>query len=235
MGTLAAALVLLLLEGETTEQSRRTYRMSAPRKTISSIGFNLPSLTKANRFAPVFAGTALVFICSSLYTILLRGCWLFPFVAGQGADLAGATGVYKSHEDVFASVYGFSSRTTDVKAEDDVASMAKKNLFHSKAVVTAAKLAGSGFWTAGHLFGPILHLAGVVSIIPNLYFMLSFMWTGKKQSSTKILAFLPLTFLPLIMCRGIPSLWVGALLSFSGGIIQLSQTRQSEHASHMRI
>lgn len=233
IGTYFASLVLLLLEGETAERSSRTYNLSSQRKQVAPLGLSLSRLTKANRFAPPVAGIALVLVGSSLFAILARGCWLVPTFSMAGGKLD--VGVHKSHEDVFASIYGSNSRTTGMGSDEDVATMAQKNLAHSEAVVTAAKLAGSGFWTASNVFGPLLHLGGTLAVMPSLYCLLMHMWAGTKYPAARVMALLPLNVIPLALCKGIPSLWAVAVLSILGGVMQVVFSRRKEHADHMRI
>lgn len=233
LGTFLVSVVLLLLEGETSERGTRTYNLSSKRKEVASFGVSLPKLTKSNRFVPPIAATALVLLLSSLFAILVRGCWLLPASSvGVGALDAG---VHRSHEDVFASIYGSKSRTTAVRIEDDVASMAQKNLAHSDAIVTAAKLAGSGFWTSNNMFGPLLHLFGTLAVIPSLYCLLSQSWSGAKHPTATVMTLLPLNLVPLVLCKGIPSLWAVATVSILSGIVQVVFLRRKQHAAHMRI
>uniref|UniRef100_A0A6U6IPV7 Uncharacterized protein n=1 Tax=Odontella aurita TaxID=265563 RepID=A0A6U6IPV7_9STRA len=232
-GTCVVSMVLLLLEGETSERSARTYSLSSQRKKVTSFGVKLTKLTKRNRFAPPVAGMVIILLASSLFVILLRGCWLLPDVFQSGGKLD--MGVPKSHEDVFASIYGSNSRTTGVLGEEDVATMAQKNLAHSEVVVTAAKLAGSGFWTSQNIFGPLMHLGGALAVMPSLYCLLSQMWEGKKHPAARVMAMLPLNLIPLVLCAGIPSLRAVATLSLLGGILQVIFSRRDEHSAHMRI
>jgi len=230
--TFAAAPILLLLEGESGEtiSNRRTYHLAGSgRKALPTFGFNFQSLTRANRFSPPLAGTVLVFLIASLHAVLLRGCaWLAVTRIGRGDSS-------KSSTDVFSNMYDFLSKVTRAKHKEDVANMARTNVFQSKAVASAAKLAGASMWTSQSMMGPFLHLLGVASVIPSLYVLVADSWSPKQQSSGRILALLPLNLIPLFLCRGIPCLWAAALVGIVGGIAQSIASRQKSYVSHMRM
>lgn len=134
-----------------------------------------------------------------------------------------------SNEDAFANVYG-SSRTT---GGDDLASMIKKSIAHDQIMKTSAKLAGSGFWTASNMLGPLLHLGGLVATLPSLYFLMTQMWAGEGTSKTTLTA--PLNLLPLVLCRGIPALRALSVIGLIGGLIQFLTRRQHDRQSKMQI
>uniref|UniRef100_A0A6V2GN48 Uncharacterized protein n=3 Tax=Ditylum brightwellii TaxID=49249 RepID=A0A6V2GN48_9STRA len=234
VGTFMIAPILLMLEGESTQSrmTQRTYRLSStPKKSKAWVGMNFTSLTAANRYAPLLAGTASVLLISSLYAIFIRGCGLPSFLHSHSEGF----NVHKSHEDVFASIYGSSSRATNVKLGEDVASMAQKNLIHNNAVKIAAKLAGSGFWTSQSKSGPILHLAGIAAVIPNLSYLVKYTWNGVTCSAFTIMVMLPLNAIPLTISRGIPSLTAAALLGLFGGLFQVFAMNKSQFKGKMRI
>lgn len=218
--------ILLALEGEmsTERGSKMSRRLSSggKKKSKDTAGIKLERLQHANRFAPLLVGTACVFVIATLYTILFRGCgWVVS-----------AGGITSSNENVFNTVYGTNKGSTDL---DDVASLVQKNLIHSQVMVTAARLAGTGFWTATSIFGPLLHLGGVLSTFPSLYLLASHMWSGQKMPMAKAILTLPLNLIPLILCRGIPTLGAAALLGGIGGTVQLLATRRKDWELKMQI
>jgi len=224
-GTVIAGSMLLALEGEVnTGRSNRIQKLSASQsKAKHPFGVNFDKLQHSNRFAPVVAGTALVFVCASLHAILFRGAGWF-FVGSSSGD-----GIATSHEDVFAAVYGSSSKL------DDVATLAEKNLIHSRVMVTAAKLAGAGFFTSNTIFGPLLHLGGLVATLPSLYLLVSYMWNGQKIPLANATLTLPLNLIPILLCRGIPTLYAAAMLGGIGGSLEVLSARQNNWESNMQI
>mmetsp|Transcript_10802 Transcript_10802/g.19730 ORF Transcript_10802/g.19730 Transcript_10802/m.19730 type:complete len:1291 (-) Transcript_10802:164-4036(-) len=229
-GTFLVAPILLVLEGENSER-KRTHRLTTSQKgSASAVALNLSTLTRANRFGPSIASAALVLVCASLYAIFFRGCgWL---------QAAGATSgkVMTNHEEVFKGIFGEASRTTaGIFSGEDAASMAQKSLLQNEAVKTAARLAGSSIWTSESITGPLLHMGGLVAVIPGLVMLITQLWHDKKQSAVTVLMLLPLNLIPLLLCRGIPSLRAAAVLGFVGGIVQVLNLRQSEWVGKMRI
>jgi len=223
-GTFLAALVLFALEGES--QSRRSARKvrgtadSSRAKRSSTFGLTLTSLTRSNQFAPSLSSIVIVLVVASAYAILLRGCGVFEAAT--------------SHSDTFSSIFG-KGGTSGGGAQDDLARMAEKNMIHSRALAVSARLAGSGFWTAKSLKGPLLHLAGLCATLPSLYFVVNNSWTGHKVSSSMLTLLTPLNIFPLIFCRGIPSLRVVAAVGLIFGLLQLLFQRNSTRRSNMRI
>jgi hypothetical protein len=217
-GTFLIAPILLALEGEASGDRRsRVSRISAtnakqPKKTM---GVTLTKLSASNRFAPVVAGTFLVFFTATIYTILLRGSFLFP---GSAA---------KSHVDVFSNVFG--------KKTDFLATMAEKSVSHSEALVMSARLAGSGLWTSSNPLGPLIHLGGLVAAAPSAFLLVSQLWSAAQVPKAQVILALPLNSIPLLLCRGTPTLRAAALLGVLGGLFQLLNLRNSDRRSHMRI
>lgn len=224
-GTLLASTILLALQGEySKERSNRIQRLNATQnKTKHPFGINLEKLQHSNRFTPLVAGTACVFVFASIYAIFFRGAGF----------MVGDSGVATSHEDVFASVYGGNGKGET--SLDDVATMAEKNLIHSQVMVTAARLAGSGFWTADNMFGPLLHFGGLLATLPGLYLLISHMWSAQPMPLAKATLALPLNLIPLVMCSGIPTLRAAAVLGGAGGLLQLLSTRQKDWETRMQI
>jgi hypothetical protein len=217
-GTFVAAPILLVLDGEVSSARRgRVSRVSTTNAKApkSIIGLQLKNLNSSNRLVPLIAGTAAVFLAATFYTILLRGSFLFD------------DAVAKSHVDVFAKVFG--------KERDVLATMAEKSMSHSQALVTSARLAGSGVWTSDSIFGPLLHLGGFVSTLPSLYFFITQQWKSTPVPKAQVTLALPLTLIPLVLCRGIPSLVASALIGLLGGFYQLISFSNKAQRSQMRI
>jgi hypothetical protein len=99
--------------------------------------------------------------------------------------------------------------------------------------VTSAKLAGSGFWTADGMFGPLLHVAGLIATLPSLYFLVTQLWTGERTSKAAISA--PLNLVPLALCKGIAALRALSLFGLIGGLLQIVTPQQHDKQSRMQI
>ena len=215
LGTILCSPILLLLEGEGSAGSgRKKYQVSSTKSKQK--GLILSSLKRSNWFAPLLVGTISVFLASSFYAIFLRGCGLskFSFLFGSGDSVS-------SQEDVFSLVYGSARRTTGVGALDDVAKMAKKSVVHTRTMVAAAKLSGSGIWTSSSVLGPLMHLLGLLAILPSLQYLVRHTCYGRAPSpSSMVLLALPLNILTIFIGRGIPSLVAAATMGLVGGIIQ---------------
>jgi hypothetical protein len=214
LGTILCSPILFLLEGEGSAGSgRKKYQVTSTKSKQK--GLILSSLTRSNWFAPLLVGTIAVFLASSCYAIFLRGCGLSKF-----SLLFGTGDLITSQDDVFSLVYGSARRTTGVKAIDDVATMAKKSVVHTRTMVAAAKLSGSGIWTSSSLSGPLMHLLGLLATLPSLQYLIMHSCYGKAPSSSKVLPTLPLNILTILIGRGIPSLVAAATIGLVGGIIQ---------------
>ena len=223
-GTLVVTAVLFALEGE-SGATRRTSRVTSSSKTTkSSLGINLPMLTPANAWVSFVVGAASIFCIASFYAICLRG-------AGLG-KLFGLGTVAKSHEDVFASVFGGGHSQDN---DHDLAALAEKAISHSHALATSAKLAASGFWTSGSFFGPLWHLLGLAAVLPSLWLLVTEKWLGSRVSTSSIVMFLPAHLLPLLLCRGVPTLQGAAAVSCLGGLLQWSLHSQSEHQARVSM
>lgn len=217
LGTILCSPILLLLEGEggSASSGRKKYQASTTKSKKK--GLVLSTLTRSNWFAPLLAGIVGTFIASSIYAIFLRGCGISKF-----SLLFGTGDVIKSQEDVFSHVYGSARRTTGVGALDDVATMAKKSMVHTRTMVAAAKLSGSGIWTSSQLLGPLMHFLGLIATLPSLQLIVNHSWHGLAPTGGKIIFFLPLNILAIFIGRGIPSLVAAATIGFVGGIMQLT-------------
>ena len=218
-GTFLVAPILLALEGEESNEKRgRITRVSGTnaKASVKTMGLTFHRLNPSNRLVPLLMGTVAVFVGATLYTIFLRGSFFF-----------GGARVAKSHVDVFRNVFQ--------NEGDDLSKLAEKAVSHSQALVTSARLAGSGFWTADSLFGPLLHLGGLVTAIPNIYLLLQQQWFGMNIATATITLALPLNLVPVVLCKGIPSLRAVGIIGSLGAIFQLLSMRRSNRRSQMRI
>jgi len=219
LGTIFCSPILLLLEGEVTRSSKHGHQVSSYKSKWH--GLVLTKLTRRNWIAPLLAGTVGVFITATLYAILLRGCGLskFSFLFGTGD-------VIKNQEDAFSYIFG-SKRTTGIGALDDVATMAQKSVVHTKTMIAAARLSGSGLWTAKSMFGPLMHLFGLAATLPSLQHLVNHSWYGKAPLFGKVAMVLPLNLLAISIGRGIPSLVAAATIGLIGGAWQLATIKNS--------
>jgi len=214
LGTILCAPILLLLEGEgSSGGGRKKYQVSSTKAKTK--GLVLPTLTRSNWFAPLLAGTVSVFLVATCYAIFLRGCGLskFSFLFG-GSDLT------KSQDDVLSHVHGSASKITGIRALDDVATMAKKSVVHTRTMVASIKLGDSGIWTARNIWGPLMHMMGLVAVLPSLQYLVRHSCFGAAPSARIVLLTLPPNVLAMAIGRGIPSLIALAAISCVGGMIQ---------------
>ena len=103
--------------------------------------------------------------------------------------------------------------------------LAQNSIVHTKTMLNAARLNESGLWTSKSFSGPILHLAGLLLILPFLYSMINDAWRGKSPTASRVRMLLPLSILSILIGRGIPSLVAAAMLTFVGGLMQLSSAK----------
>jgi hypothetical protein len=128
----------------------------------------------------------------------------------------------KSQDDVFSLVYGSAHRTTGVKALDDVAKMAKKSIVHTRTMVAASKLSGSGIWTSKSLVSPLVHLLGLILTLPSLQYLVRQSCYGKAPPPSMVMMASSLNIITIFIGRGIPSLVAVAMIGLVGGILQLT-------------
>jgi hypothetical protein len=219
-GTFLVAPILLALEGEVSNDRRgRVQRVSGTnaKPPKQSMGFTLTNLGPSNRLVPLVMGVVMVFLLATVYTILLRGSFL---VGGSAA---------KSVKDVVAKVAYGNRKGIDLKT------LVEKSISNSQALVTSAGLAGSGIWTSNSILGPLLHLGGLVATLPSLFLLIAQLWSGTSAPKAQITLALPLNLIPLILCRGIPSLRAAAIIGMLGGLFQLLNLQRHDQRSHMRI
>ena len=219
LATLCSAPILLLLEGEGSRSNKHAYQRSTTKSKWH--GLVLKKLSQRNWIAPLLIGTSGVFVAASFYAIFLRGCGLSKF-----SFLFGTYDTISNHEDVFSHIFG-SKRTTGIGALDDVATMAEKSVVHTKTMIAAARLSGSGIWTAKNILGPFMHLLGLVATLPSLYYLAMHSWYGKAPLFGKVALVLPLNLLSIAVGRGIPSLVAAAIIGFVGAALQLTRLPNS--------
>jgi len=215
-GTILISPMLFALEGEDSHQSRsRVDRINSRniKTTKQATSVLLKNLNASNRYAPLLICTLLVLYMATLYTIFLRGSFFF------------GSSVPKSHVDVFSSIF----------EKNSLAAMAEKSISQSQALVVSARLAGSGFWTAGNFIGPLLHICGLAAAVPSAFLLIAQVWSGIVIPKAQVVFALPLNAVPLLLCKGIPSLRVASLVGLIGGVVQLIVLQQRDHRSHMRI
>ena len=218
-GTILIAPILLALEGEEANERRgRIARVSGTnaKAPVNTMGLTFNHLNSSNRLVPLFMGTVSVFIAATLYTIFLRGSLFF-----------GGARVAKSHTDVFHSMFG--------NQGDELSKLAELAVSHSQTLVTSARLAGSGFWTSDSIFGPLLHLAGLVATLPNLYLLVSQQWLSLHVAKATVTFALPLNVIPVVICKGIPALRVLGLIAVVSALFQLMGLKANDRRSQMRI
>jgi hypothetical protein len=213
-GTLLTSPMLLLLEGGTSqERQSRVSRISATNAKASkrTVGINLPNLNSSNRFVPVIVASVSVFFMASLYTILLRGSFLF------------GTTVAKSHIDVMSVI------------PDNLAAMAKKDISQSQTLIMSARLAGASIWTSNSIMGPIIHLCGLIAAVPSIFLLVSDMWSGIDVPRAQVTLALPLNAIPLLFCKGTPTLRAAAIIGVVGAITQVMSLKERGHKSQLRM
>lgn len=215
-GTFLLAPMLLALEGESaTDRRSRVSRVSAgsSRTVTSRLSLNLPKLNDENRLAPAIFATVCIFMIASLYAILLRGSFFL------GSSVA------TSHTDLY----------TKVKGSSTLSELAQQSVSHTLSLKVSARLAGSGFWTASNPLGPLIHLAALVCMMPSAFLLLSQVWSGVRVANAQVLVALPLNFIPLVFCRGVPTIPAAALVGTFGGVAQLLRDYRTNRRSQMNI
>ena len=210
LGTMLCSPILLLLEGETSSGigTRKTYLASSAQSRTKRLV--LPNLTRSNWFAPLLAGTVSVFLVTTCYAIFLHGCGLSKF-----SLLFGGAHLTNSRDHIHGA-----GKATGIRALDDVATLAKKSVVHTRTMVAAVQLGNSGIWTSSNIAGPLMHFLGLVAVLPSLQYLVRHSCSGVAPSARKVLIALPLNVLAMAIGRGIPSLPALAVIGFIGGIIQ---------------
>lgn len=221
-GTLLVSLLLLALEGESGSSGGRSRvrRISDNASQYKpSFGLSLTQLKRSNALAPVIAAVVSVFVIATAYAIFIRGCSNF-----FDSDT--------NHQSMFHAVFGKVDRSN---ADSELAYMAERSALHSQAVVTSAKLARSSFWMAANPMGPLLYLGGMLATIPGLYLLVTYLWSGIGIQTAQVTLAAPLNMIPLVFCRGIPTLTAAATIGFVGGLLQLTMLRKKDQQARMRI
>lgn len=157
---------------------------------------------------PLLAATVTTFVVATVYAIFLRGSGLSKFSLLFGAEEA-----IKHHNAHKRSRGG---------TIDKVAMLAQNSIIHTKTMISAARLNESGLWTSKSFTGPILHLTALLLILPFLHSMINDSWRGIPPTASTVRLLLPLSILSMFIGKGIPSLVAAAMLTFVGGLMQLS-------------
>jgi len=222
--TIASSLILVLLEGEPSNKSKRSQRLSSKSPPSTILCINLHSLSTHNRFVPSLTGTSIIFIIASVHAIFFRG---------HPASFSEAP---RTYQDLFLSVYG-PNHAVNI-AGSAITELARKNVVHGQAVITAAQLAGAGMWTSSNSFGPLLHLAGIICVMPCLVIVLSQAWYGVAGSHWKlgsVYMLMPWNIIPMFFCQGIFCLRFLAFVVVVGCALQTQEMKRVEQKRRMKI
>eukprot|EP00980_Cylindrotheca_fusiformis_P021365 scaffold8240_cov133-Cylindrotheca_fusiformis.AAC.10 len=213
-GTLLTAPMLLLLEGETSQERRsRVSRIAGatPKGNRKTLGINFQNLNSSNRFVPVVVAAVFVFFMASLYTVLVRGSFL------SGAAVAEGSG------DVLYAT------------PDKLSAMARDSTSQSQALVMSARLADASIWTSNSIIGPIIHLCGILATVPSIFLLIADVWSGTNVPTAQIYLALPLNAIPVFFCKGTPTLRAAALIGCAGAIWQVTGMKEGRHRSNLRM
>ncbi len=209
VGIICLSPILLALEGEgSTEGHSRAPRMlGRTKKSTKVLGITMKNLNGSNKFVPPIAATMTVLYLVGLYTIFLRGA---PFLG------------FKINSEGTGDTLPFLLRD---KSKDNLTTLAEKASQSSRAYSISSHLEGSGIWTAASMMGPMLQVAGLAATIPSAYFLLSESWYGINTPRNQILFALPLNIIPLVLCKGTPTVRALGIILFLAGLVQLSSSR----------
>jgi len=225
VATFLLAPMLLVLEGESSALRRSAVKRISVGNGVggasSTLGTPLTNLRTSNRWFPLFFGSSVFLLLASAYAILLRGSGILGFVGGPA--------IAKSPEEVSTNVYG------SVKQGHDLASLTQLAISHSQALTASAKLAGCSFWTAPSLLFPLLHMAGLLAVLPSLYLVTRQWWFRKSVPVPSLVLALPLHAVPLLLCRGLSVLRSASVLTLVIGVWTAFYRQQVDHESKMRI
>ena len=215
-GIICISPILLALEGEGSVETRtRVSRISATtKKSTKILGITMKNLNASTQFVPPIAGTMIAFYLVGFYTIFLRGSPLL----GSKLDLKGTA-----------------NAISDIREHSYLLKLAQQATLKSRAYSISNSLEGSSFWTAKTIFGPILHAAGLVATIPSAYYFISENWHGMKRSRAQRLLVLPLNIVPVLVCRGAPTVRAIGILFLFIGMMQIISSRQNGNRSHTRL
>jgi len=216
-GTMCISPILLALEGEGSVRNgiRITRVSGATKKRTKVLGITMKNLNVSNQVVPPIAGTMIVFYLVGFYTIFLRG-----------SPLLGSIFSPSSTEDTISDVVG--------KNKDILVLMVEKATSNSQAYSISTSLQGCGFWTSTIPLEPMLHVGGLVATMPSAYLFISEFWYGKERNRALIFLTLPMNILPLVVCRGTPSIRAISIMLLLGGMVQLFSPRQKKR-SQMKV
>ncbi|GKY95566.1 hypothetical protein MPSEU_000518100 [Mayamaea pseudoterrestris] len=219
LGTIILSSMLFLLEGESKlERSAFKGTREATSQTVVGSCFSFPSLRRSNRWAPVYFASVAVFLTTSVYSILLRGSGFLSLLDGAVAH---------THNDLLDAL---SRDKTDELGWGGDIFIVRNSLLSS-----SAQLAGSSIWTAPNVFGPLLHLAGLLATLPSLWLLFACTIKAKAVSCTHVSFALLFCLIPVIACYKIPSVQVTGFLALLGGVYQAFYEQRAKKESMMRI
>jgi hypothetical protein len=224
VGTMALSLILLALDGETSLSSRgrgsgRSTVTTSVRHRYSFWRLNLHQLDHNNQWFPCLAGCYIIFMFATAYVIFLRGSGMLSWIG------VSASGSYNdSMEYIVPGSIG-----------DSTLFAALVNTAVIQSLDSSDYLDKASYWTSTNVLIPSLHLVGALSLIPSFVLLQKQYWWKKAVTSFQISATIPLSAIPLLFCRSIPSLTATAILTLFCAIMQLMGRQQSEHASRMRM
>jgi hypothetical protein len=118
---------------------------------------------------------------------------------------------------------------------DNLAAMAKKDISQSQTLILSARLAGASIWTSNSIMGPIIHLCGLIAAVPSIFLLVSDMWSGIDVPRAQVTLALPLNAIPLLFCKGTPTLRAAAIIGVVGAITQVMSLKERGHKSQLRM
>ena len=220
LGTVCSSFILLALQSESVGRGA-VRKLSTPipssRSLIYSL-FSFDKLTARNRFYPVLGGASLVFLLATLHVIFLRGSPFLNLVAP----------VPNTHRDAVSTM-----NSGEEKINNELLEVVGKIVQQNMVLAASAKLAGSGFWTADSFYGPLLHLIGLVCSLPVHFLLFQSWWRQIPTSRSSFAMSLPINAIPILLCRGIPSLRILSIIGTIGGISWISQIEDTNRYGDM--
>ena len=191
--------------------------------TIQQIHINTNTSTTFTSFIPFITSIIIVYFMICIYIIFFRGY-------NHNFDKDGNIITYN---DIVSFMQLCHHHHDNIEDEDDHDKAT--NILHqyqqlhppadNPNLIRLSKLAASGFWTTTiktssllssssssvnyhNNYGPMLHIIGLICIIPNLYLLFLYYWKSNTSNTTlrNILLLLPLNVFPLFVCNGIATL-----------------------------
>jgi hypothetical protein len=154
------------------------------------------------------------------YVLFFRGC---PLDMNK----------FHGYEAIISTFQAIGEDTTS--SFEEVVSTLYSHMNHHNLIIVASKLAGSGFWTSEYLYGPFLHLFGVILILPFWIHYAKYTLDGKRQTSSFITLCVSLCAFPLLFCYGIPHLRAASFLGLVVGVVHAMNMNRIQWAERMQI